>query len=105
MPSTPSFPWLDTTPPRGDGPARRDRVACDELAQRAALLYRLGFSEQAATARLRAKIAWEYDPACGATRPAALSDDAITRIVAATYARRPGGAGSGGAGVPARRRD
>jgi len=78
-----SFPWLDCTPPREDGSARRTKVAADELASHAALFYRLGFSEAAATSRLTANVAWEYD-----TR-APLTDDAIAKIVADTYARRP----------------
>lgn len=87
-----SFPWLDRTPPKKDGTARRARVAAEELAHRAGLFYRLGFSEQAATQRLVARIAWEFDqPSAGAhKRPEALSDAAIAKIVSETYARRPG---------------
>lgn len=87
------FPWLDRTPPSATGPARREQVAKEELAHRAGLLYRLGFSEAAATARLVARVAWEFDPPSkdGAhRRPAGLSDAGIARIVAETYARRPG---------------
>jgi hypothetical protein len=87
-----SFPWLDRTPPRADGAARRAEVAAAELAHRAALLYRLGFTASAATTRLVARVAWEYDPASkhGAhRRPAALSDQAIAKIVTDTFARRP----------------
>ncbi len=51
-----SFPWLQCTPPRKDGSSRRSEVACAELAHRAGLLYRLGFSQAAATQRLTA--AW-----------------------------------------------
>jgi hypothetical protein len=87
------FPWLECTPPRSDGAERRAKVAADELAHRAGLLYRLGFSEAAATARLTARIAWEYDPSSKAgahRRHASLSNQAIAKIVADTYARRPG---------------
>ena len=85
-----SFPWLDRTPPRAGGVARRAEVAAAELASRAALLYRLGFTPAAATSRLVARIAWEYDPASKThQRPAALSDSAIAKIVTDTYARRP----------------
>jgi hypothetical protein len=80
-----SFPWLDCTPPRNDGPARRAKVAAEELAHRAALFFRLGFTEKAAADRLRARVAWEFDP----KRPDGLSDAAITKIVSDTYARRP----------------
>ncbi|HEY4244154.1 MAG TPA: hypothetical protein VGM88_30285 [Kofleriaceae bacterium] len=80
-----SFPWLDRTAPAPHGAERRAQVAAAELASRAGILYRLGFSESAAAKRLAAAVAWEYDP-----RPAALSDGAIAKIVADTYARRPG---------------
>jgi len=88
------FEWLDSTPPRSDGPARRTKVAAAELANRAGTMFRLGYSEAQATQRLCARIAWEFDPpskTTGHTRPAELSDDAIRKIVADTYARRPGG--------------
>jgi len=88
-----SFPWLDRTPPRTDGAAQRARVAADELAHRAALFYRLGFTAEAATRRLIARTAWEFDPPSKARgahrRPDALSDAAIAKIVSDTYARRP----------------
>ena len=88
-----SFPWLDCTPPRSDGSDRRSKVAAEELAHRAALFYSLGFSENQATARLTARIAWEFDPGARTgghhTRPAGLSDEAIAKIVRDTYARRP----------------
>ena len=82
-----SFPWLASTQQKPDN--RRDRVAKDELANRAGLLFRLGFSEKAATERLCKRIAWEFDPSCGGKRPASLSDDAVAKIVAETYARKP----------------
>lgn len=89
-----SFPWLDSTPRRDDGAARRARVAADELSHRAALFYRLGYSEADATARLTARIAWEFDPGAKTgghhKRPAGLDDAAIAKIVHDTYARRPG---------------
>ena len=87
-----SFPWLVCTSPRPDGAALRAKVAAAELASRAGVLYRLGFSQAAATRRLTAAIAWEYDagaPQPVHRRPAALSDQAIARIVADTFARRP----------------
>jgi hypothetical protein len=88
-----SFPWLHTTPPRPDGAERRASVATAELASRAGILYRLGFSQADATRRLTAAVAWEYAPESqrGAhRRPAALSEPAIAKIVADTFARRPG---------------
>ena len=86
-----SFPWLDTTPPRTTGADQRAKVACAELAAQAGLLFRLGFSESDATKRLCARVAWEYDqPQTGAhKRHASLSDAAIGKIVAETYARKP----------------
>ena len=90
-----SFEWLDRTPPRKNGSQLRARVAASELADRAGTLYRLGFSQAAATARLCARIAWEYDPMSRPgghhKRPASLGDAEIAKIVADTYARRPGG--------------
>jgi len=86
------FPWLHCTPARSQGADRRASVACAELASRAGVLYRLGFSQAAATRRLAAAIAWEYDPESsrGAhRRPAALAEPAIAKIVADVYARRP----------------
>lgn len=87
-----SFPWLVCTPPRPDGAERRAEVATAELASRAGVLFRLGFSQAEATRRLTAAVAWEYEtgsarPAC--QRPAQVSDQAIARIVADTFARRP----------------
>ena len=87
-----SFPWLDSTPPRVDGAARRDEAAAAELAARAGLLYRLGFTVAAATSRLVARVAWEYEPPSNHAayrRPDSLSDQAIAKIVNDTYARRP----------------
>jgi hypothetical protein len=82
-----SFPWLACTPPREGGADRRAKVAAAELASRAGVLYRLGFSQADATRRLTAAVAWEYDT--GAARPAAVSDQAIAKIVSDTFARRP----------------
>jgi hypothetical protein len=86
-----SFPWLDATPPKKDGSARRAKVAAEELAHRAALFFRLGFSQKQATHRLTTRIAWEFDqPSTGHhRRPDELSDAAIAKIVHDTYARRP----------------
>ena len=89
------FEWLERTPPRRNGAQLRSKVAIAELADRAGTLFRLGFSQAAATARLCARVAWEYDPASRHgghhLRPAVLSDAAIGKIVAETYARKPGG--------------
>src|SRR5688500_14187259 len=90
---TMSFPWLERTPARTDGPDRRVQVATEELSHRAALFYRLGYSEQDATDRLVARITWEFDPPAKSqghnARPQALTDDAVAKIVRDTYARKP----------------
>ncbi|HEY5923971.1 MAG TPA: hypothetical protein VIV11_19965 [Kofleriaceae bacterium] len=91
-----SFEWMDRTPGKKNGSKLRADVAAAELANRAGTLYRLGFSEKDAVARLCARLAWEYEPCSkpGAgchRRPDSLSDKAIAKIVADTYARRPGG--------------
>jgi hypothetical protein len=86
------FPYLACTPASPGGAERRTRAAIAELAQRAALLFRLGFSQRDAVARLAARVAWDFDPPSRHgphRRPDALSDAAIARVVADTYARRP----------------
>ncbi|MDX2089004.1 MAG: hypothetical protein SFX73_14200 [Kofleriaceae bacterium] len=86
-----SFPWLSRTQPSAGGADRRDKVAADELASRAGLLFRLGYSEAEATQRLIAHVAWEYDqPQSHYKRPDGLSDQAIATLVTETYKRRPG---------------
>jgi hypothetical protein len=87
-----SFEWLEPTPHRKHGNKLRAQAAAVELADRAGTLYRLGFKQADAVARLTARIAWEFDPPSkhgGHKRPEALSDAAIAKIVADTYARRP----------------
>lgn len=89
-----SFEWLECTPPRKNGGKQRADVFAAELANRAGTLFRLGFSQDAATKRLCARVAWEYDPPAKTgfhRRPDSLGDQAIAKIVADTYARRPGG--------------
>ena len=89
-----SFPWLDRTPPRSDGSKLRGEAAAAELADRAATLFCLGFTKHQATERLTQRVAWEFDPPSKDghhSRPAGLSDQAIAKIVADTFARRPGG--------------
>jgi hypothetical protein len=89
-----SFEWLAPTSHPKQGPKLRAQVAAAELADRAGTLYRLGFSQAAAIARLTARVAWEFDPPSKQgphRRPDTLSDAAIAKIVADTYARRPKG--------------
>lgn len=61
-----------------------------ELAERAALLQRLGHSAEHATARLRANLAWDFEGmGTGAGgRPEGLGDEAIAEIVRLAYARQ-----------------
>jgi hypothetical protein len=89
-----TFPWLDPPRPAKHAAARRIEVAERELRDRAGVYYRLGFTAHAATERLVAHVAWEFDPPSkhgghGHVRPAALSDEAIAALVKDTYARRP----------------
>jgi hypothetical protein len=87
-----SFPWLERTPPRRDGSARRAKVAVVEVADRAAIFFRLGYTVEAATKRLCARVAWEFDPPSKTghhRRPGGLSDQAVAKIVQDTYARKP----------------
>ena len=81
-----SFEWLERTPMRKHGDKLRAHAMATELADRAGTMFRLGFTQTQATQRLAARVAWEFDP-----RPASLSDAAVGKIVADTYARRPGG--------------
>jgi hypothetical protein len=90
-----SFEWFERTPGKPNGSQLRAKVAATELADRAGTLFRLGFSQAAATARLVARVAWEFDPSSRHggphRRPTGLSDADIGKIVAETYARRPHG--------------
>lgn len=88
-----AFPWLLCTPPQAGGTDRRVKAATTELASRAGVLYRLGFSKADAASRLSAAVAWEYDSGAGqprVPRPDALSDAAIAKIVSDAFDRRPG---------------
>lgn len=89
-----SFEWLDSTPRRTDSSDKRSQVAVAELANRAGTMFRLGYTQADCAKRLCERIAWEFDQPSkysNYTRPDALSDEAITKIVSDTYARRPGG--------------
>jgi hypothetical protein len=70
------------------GDERRLAMYRTELAERAALLQRLGHSAEQATARLRANLAWDFDGPGAGTRPESLGDEAIAEIVRLAYARR-----------------
>lgn len=66
---------------------KRTAMYCRDVADRAGIFYRLGYTAEQAGARLRRNAAWDFGS--GATRPKELNDAAIDQIVAATYARRP----------------
>jgi hypothetical protein len=87
------FPWLEPSVTATTATAeRRLAMIRREIAQRAALFYRLGYASYDTAQRLAAYVAWEFDPPGrdGAhSRPADLDDDGIAEIVASTYARRP----------------
>jgi hypothetical protein len=61
----------------------------NELAERAALLRRLGYPAEQAISRLCANVAWDFEVDADG-RPEALRDDAIAEIVRAAYARHRG---------------
>jgi hypothetical protein len=89
-----SFEWLERTPMHKHGGKLRAYALAGELADRAGTMFRLGFTQAQATQRLAARVAWEFDPVAKHgqhKRPESLSDAAIGKIVADTYARRPGG--------------
>lgn len=68
------------TPPRPEGAERRAKVATAELASRAGVLYRLGFSQAAAIWWFTVAVVWEYDigaPRLVCRRPVVFSDQAI----------------------------
>lgn len=79
------------TPTRADATASAaESIAMyrSEVAQRAALLYRLGYTVDQATARLQANVDWDFEIGAG-PRPKGLDAHAIAEIVATTFARRP----------------
>jgi hypothetical protein len=87
-----SFPWLvSNLSGSASGADHRLGQAQRDLRDRAAMLARLGYSAAVASARLQARVAWDFDPSSRHggphTRPAGLSDDAITKLVNETFAR------------------
>jgi hypothetical protein len=73
-------------------PARYDKeghqaMIRKEIAQRAAMFYRLKFDLASATARVLDNVDWDFEPTRG--RPAWLNDKEVQSIVEATYKRRP----------------
>ncbi|MSP61121.1 MAG: hypothetical protein EXR72_12405 [Myxococcales bacterium] len=70
------FPWQNSTrtAPRG-----RAAMYRRELEERAALLFRLGYAQPRARARLVANVAWDFE--IGGGGPAAQEIDAIVEAV------------------------
>jgi len=87
------FPWM--TPCRSgvkDGAKLRARAMIRELESRAATLYRLGWTAEAASRRLDALVAWEFDPQAKGgphQRPASLDAAAIVALVRSVFDRHP----------------
>lgn len=70
-----TFDWMNSTP-RPDGRETRRRLALEEVAQRAALLQRLGYKRAHIAARLEANLRWDFE--LGSTAPLEPSDlDAV----------------------------
>jgi hypothetical protein len=80
-----SFEWMEHTARRPGGHERRLEASRAEIAHRAGLFYRLGFSQKDAIERLKARVIWEH----GSDRHPSLSDDAVATIVSHAYNRRP----------------
>ena len=90
-PDAKTFDWLVPTRPARDPAraARREAMYVAELRDRAALLKRLLYDREAARARLRANVAWDFELHA---RPAFMNR--IDAIVDEVYRRgaAPGGA-------------
>lgn len=84
-----SFPWYETKRPKPSSQKREDMLR-SELEDRAALLYRLGYTKQAAKSRLRANVQWDYELR-GKPRSVETERE-IDKLVDAVYKR----GGSGG---------
>ena len=83
------FDWLETPKRKNPTNQKRDEMYRRELEDRAALLFRLGYSSKRAKARLAGNVAWDFE-LHGRPRHAAEVD----KIVDAVYRRggRAGGA-------------
>jgi hypothetical protein len=84
-----TFPWYEPKRrlPTSADAARRDEVLRQELEDRAALLFRLGYAKPRAKARLKANVQWDYE-----LRGKPRHEKDIDKIVDAVY-RRGGGSG------------
>ena len=93
----PPFDWMQ--PKRNPAyaktlPAKREAMYRGELAERAALLHRLGHAKDAVRARLGANVGWDFDGAPGAIAGAEL--DAIVEREFGTSRATPRNKGGGG---------
>ena len=82
------FEWHN--PNVGPRRSRRQEVYREELRERAALLYRLGFDAAQAQARLAARVRWDYEVG---PHQAPIAQSEIGGLVDAVYARHGAGAG------------
>ena len=78
---------ISPSPDRARGAKQRLAMYRTELAERAALLARLDYSQEYARARLIANLTWDFEIP-GGSRPSELGDDEVARIVKASYGRR-----------------
>lgn len=77
------FDWMTpTATPDKPHAARRAEMLRHDLEERAALLYRLGYSQKRCKARLKANVAWDFE--LSGRAPAAAE---IDRVVDAVYKR------------------
>lgn len=86
------FEWYEPDVPRVDTRSKALQMYERELADRAALLQRLGYSKSAALERLRGNVEWDFELH---DKPEHLAR--VNEIVERVYARR----GAGGGGSPA----
>jgi hypothetical protein len=56
-----SFDWLERATPRKRHSQAREEMYRRELEERAALLYRLGYSAKRTKARLAANVTWDFE--------------------------------------------
>ena len=88
---TSAFGWWDAKR-RPVSREKRDQMVRHELEERAALLFRLGYSAARTKLRLRGNLSWDYE-----LHGKARQEKEIDRIVDAVYQR--GGSGSGAPSV------
>ena len=84
-----TFSWAEPSVAASvNSASKRLEMLKREIAQRAAIFYRLGYPAATAALRISANLAWEHHLP-GHARPHDLDDAAIAALVASTYARRP----------------